>query len=177
MYLAQHGNIRVCAAPVRGGLKCGTAHLSSLRPSSRLRNSKILALCTLFFSAESVAPIADTDTDTHGEQEPATSMDSPGITTTFIRWSVRQKGVGWRETHQVCNTDNINSNTFRCREKHRPICTCNFTQQGWRITRNTLFGTATWIWSHSRPPVCLAKLPRRRKASLKSPRGSSRRLS
>lgn len=80
-----------------GGVFCGfgrcgdTAHLSSLRPSSRPRNWKISALCSLFLSAESVAPMADTDTAAHGEQEPAIRMGSPGFTTTFIRWSRGQK--------------------------------------------------------------------------------------
>lgn len=63
------------------------AHLSSFRLSSRVRNSKILALCSLFLSAVSVTPIADTDTATHGEQEPDMSMGKPGFTTTFILWN------------------------------------------------------------------------------------------
>lgn len=58
--------------------------LSSVRPSSLVRNSKILALCSLFLSAVSVTPIADTDSITHGEQEPAIRIGSPGFTTKFI---------------------------------------------------------------------------------------------
>lgn len=63
----------------------GNTHPSSFRPSSRVRNSKIFALCSL--SAVSVTPIADTDTATHGEQEPDMSMGKPGFTTTFILWN------------------------------------------------------------------------------------------
>lgn len=62
----------------------GRTHLSSDNPSSLVRNLKILALCSLFLSAVSVTPIADTDSITHGEEEPAIIMGSPGVTTRFI---------------------------------------------------------------------------------------------
>lgn len=70
-----------------------STHLSSARPSSLVRNSKILALCSLFFSAVSVTPMADTDSTTHGEQEPAISIGSPGVTTKFILWKIRKSGI------------------------------------------------------------------------------------
>lgn len=181
VYLALTGNICVCAAPVRG-LFCGfemcgdEAHLSSLRPSSRLRNSKILALCSLFLSAESLAPIADTDTAAHGEQEPAISMGSPGFTTTFIRWSKRErKRGGGKPIRSAILTAWItiiicwaSSYTWDCREKNRPGQKNNMKH--YLVLRPKSGG-------HSRPLVCLAKLPRRRRASLKSPQWSSRQLS
>lgn len=114
VYLALTGNVCVCVQLLSEGFSVGltrvaTAHLSSVRPSSRLRKAKILALCSLFLSAESVAPIADTDTATHGEQEPAISMGSPGFTTTFMRWGKREEERR-RERHQVCNCDDVTNN-------------------------------------------------------------------
>lgn len=71
---------------------CDGAHLSSVRPSSLVRNAKILALCSLFLSAVSVTPMADTDSITHGEKEPPISIGSSGFTTTFILWETTNSG-------------------------------------------------------------------------------------
>jgi len=59
---------------------------SSLSPNSPFRNWKILALCSLFFSAVSVTPMADTDINTHGEQDPAIIIGRSVFTTRFILW-------------------------------------------------------------------------------------------
>ncbi|KAG7235891.1 hypothetical protein INR49_002089, partial [Caranx melampygus] len=43
--------------------------------------------------AVSVTPMADTDSITHGEQEPAISIGSPGVTTKFILWKMRKSAA------------------------------------------------------------------------------------
>lgn len=59
---------------------------SSLSSNSPFRNWKILALCSLFFSAVSVTPMADTDIKIHGEQDPAIIIGRSVFTTRFILW-------------------------------------------------------------------------------------------
>lgn len=60
---------------------------SSLSSNSPFRNWKILALCSLFFSAVSVTPMADTVIIIHGEQDPAIIIGRSVFSTRFILWT------------------------------------------------------------------------------------------
>lgn len=154
MYLALTGNICVCSSSQRAflwvwnvwtQLTClhsGPAHGPGTQRSWR---------CALCSCLQSRSHQSRTPTRPHTEsRSPLWAWAAPASPPRSSAEARDRKEERWRETHQVCNTDNMNNNInmldfvlYMGLSWKAPsiLHTCDITQQGWRITWNTLFAT------------------------------------